>query len=216
MKGKQLGAPQSGNVLAFPASQSRSTPGRPSKAPRIRLPTTFCFRLRNGFTGECVLPEKEATRLWYQVQQPDDFHYVAVFDSLKRRVALNLKEVVAAQFDRMNDGPLESVRIDDDENETACVVFANSSTPLEIEIDPDLMTIEEFDEAGVDDNDLCQIANLFHYFEMMHEGLDYPQRLRDADGAIIWLRLIDIPLCTAPLSFFAKKKRRRKPGPRKV
>lgn len=66
----------------------------------------FMFRLRNGFIGHVSVPDKEADRLWRAVQEPDGFHCVIVFDSFKRRIALNLRYVVASQFDSFGDSGL--------------------------------------------------------------------------------------------------------------
>jgi hypothetical protein len=150
------------------------------------------------------VPESEADRLWHAVQQPDEFHYVPVFDGFKRRIALNLRQVVAAQFDYVASeaGLPEGVWVDD--GETVDIVFSASVPVLSLAVEQDAMSIEQFDKGGVDDNDLCQIDNLFYYFGMAHQGSDDVQRLRDADGAIIWLRINEVALATAPLSLLAE------------
>jgi hypothetical protein len=166
----------------------------------------FRFRLRNGFIGQAIVPEEESDRLWHAVQQPDDFHYILVLDSLKRRIALNLRQVVAAQFDHAvpSEGGLpEGVWIDD--GETVDIVFSASVSVVSFDVEQDAMSIEQFDKGGVDDNDLCQIDNLFYYFGMAHEGSDDVQRLRDADGAIIWLRINEVALATVPLPLLAER-----------
>jgi hypothetical protein len=165
----------------------------------------FRFRLRNGFVGQVSVPESEADRLWHAVQQPDEFHYVPVFDSFKRRIALNLRQVVAAQFDYVASeaGLPEGVWVDD--GETVDIVFSASVPIVSLNVEQDAMSIEQFDKGGVDDNDLCQIDNLFYYFGMAHEGSDDVQRLRDADGAIIWLRINEIALATVPLPLLAER-----------
>lgn len=165
----------------------------------------FRFRLRNGFMGQVSVPESEADRLWHAVQQRDGFHYVSVFDSFKRRIALNLRQVVAAQFDHVASeaGLPEGVWIDD--GETVDIVFSASVPIVSLDVEQDAMTIEKFDKGGVDDNDLCQIDNLFYYFGMAYDGSDDVQRLRDADGAIVWLRINEIALATVPLLLLAER-----------
>jgi hypothetical protein len=171
-----------------------------------RLGELFRFRLRNGFIGQALVPEEEFDRLWHAVQQPDDFHHIFVFDSLKRRIALNLRQVVVAQFDHIvpSEGGLsEGVWVDD--GQTVDIVFSASVPIVSLDVEQDAMTIEQFDKGGVDDNDLCQIDNLFYYFGMAHDGSDDVQRLRDADGAIIWLRINEIALAAVPLPLLAER-----------
>jgi hypothetical protein len=170
----------------------------------------FRFRLRNGLIGIVSVPDAEADRLWHGVQFPDDFHYIVVFDSFERRIALNIRHVVASQFDRVvsEAGLPEGTWIDD--GDAVDIVFADSAKPLSLDIEQDWMTGRELEESGIDDNDACQLANLFHYFSMAHEGSDNVQRLRDADGAIVWLRINEISLATAPLTLLPPAKERKK------
>jgi hypothetical protein len=170
----------------------------------------FRFRLRNGFVGLVSVPDAQADVLWRGVQSPSEFHYVLVLDSFKRRIALNMRHVVASQFDRIvsEAGLPEGAWIDD--GETVDIIFADSPSPLSLDIEEDWMTVDGFDKGGVDDNDACQLGNLFHYFRMAHEGSDDVERLRDADGAIIWLRINEISLATVPLSLLPPDKSRKK------
>src|SRR5882672_7827902 len=75
-------------------------PRRPRPIHAVAQPIghVFKFRLRNGYVGEVVVPEKELDRLWDGVQEPDNFHQFIVFDSNDRRMTLNLRHVVASQF----------------------------------------------------------------------------------------------------------------------
>jgi hypothetical protein len=67
----------------------------------------FSFRLHNGFVGELQLPAKVIDRLWYKVQHPGDTHHFIVFDGEQRRFALNIRHVLASQFDPAKQGGLE-------------------------------------------------------------------------------------------------------------
>jgi hypothetical protein len=149
-----------------------------------------------------MLPIKEFNRLWYRVQEPDEFHHFIVFDSEKRRFALNIRHVAASQFDWIGEDGLQGKAFNEDED-IGDFYFADSKKPLRLEVEPDAMTLEEFDEAGVDDNDLCQVANFFYYLDMAHEGFDDAQRLRISDGSIIWFRLHDLSFVSVPLWLFA-------------
>ncbi|HZP98618.1 MAG TPA: hypothetical protein VFB13_03710 [Reyranella sp.] len=164
--------------------------------------SSFKFRLRNGFVGVVEVPEAEADRLWYSVQQPDDFHNFVVFEGSGRYMALNLRHVVASQFDLIGEDGLQGTDLEP--NATVDIYFADSPTPLVLEVYEDTMTIEEFDVAGVDDNDLCQIANLFHYFEYSHDGFDVAERLRTEDGSIVWLRIHEISFASVPIGHLKK------------
>ena len=166
----------------------------------------FKFRLRNGFVGQVSVSEKEADRLWSGVQAPGDFPHVIVFDSAKQRIALNLKHVVASQFDYFGESGLLGAWIDEGEN--VKIYFADSAIPLELDIESDQTTLVEFDKARINDNDLCQLANLFFYFDSAHEGSEDVERLRDAEGSIVWLRINEISLASVPLTLIPVERER--------
>src|SRR6185437_16351685 len=92
----------------------------------------FKFRLRNGFTGQTIVRNDEIDRLWYRVQQPDDFHHVIVFDTDDRRMAINVRHLVASQFDLIGEDGL--VAKDVDEGDFVEIYFADSKKPLRLEI----------------------------------------------------------------------------------
>jgi hypothetical protein len=119
-------------------------------------------------------------------------------------MALNLRQLVASQFDIVAEDGL--VAKDVDGGELVEIYFADSKKPLRLEVEEDAVTIEEFDDAeiGDDDNDLCQVANFFFYLESTHTGSDYAERLRISDGSILWLRLNDIAFASVPLRLLAK------------
>lgn len=77
------------------------------------------------------------------------------------------------------------------------------------------MTVEQFDKGGVEDNDLCQLDNLIYHCTMTHKGSDSVQRLRDEDGAIVWLRINEIALATVPLTLLAERPKRNKAARKK-
>jgi hypothetical protein len=194
-------------VVPFSKAHFEQTAGEGPPGPM------FKFRLRNGFVGQVSVSEKEADRLWSGVQAPDDFHHVIVFDSAKQRIALNLEHVVASQFDYFGESGLLGTWIDEGEN--VSIYFADSATPLELDIEPDEMTPAEFDKARIDDNDLCQLGNLFFYFDTAHEGSEDVERLRDAEGSIVWLRINEISLATVPLALMpVEREKSRKKGTR--
>ena len=139
-------------VVPFPERQTERT------ADDERPGQMFKFRLRNGFIGQASISEKEADRLWYCVQAPDDFHYIVVFDSFECRIALNLQQVVASQFDYIGESGLNGVWID--ESKTVDIYFADSPQPLALEVEADAMTVIQVDEDGVRDDELCQLDNL--------------------------------------------------------
>lgn len=194
-------------VVPFPEARAER-PGENDRPGQM-----FKFRLRNGFIGQVSVSEKVADLLWSRVQAPDEFHYIIIFDSFTRRIALNLQQVVASQFDYIGESGLEGIWID--ESEMVDIYFADSPKPLILEIDADEMTTVEFDEGGERDNDLCQIDNMFFYLNMAHTGSDDVRRLRDADGANIWLRINDIALATVPLTLLAQPKPEAKKRTRK-
>ena len=113
--------------------------------------SVFKFRLRNGFTGQTFLRNEEADRLWSAVQAPDDFHYFIVFDGDDRRMALNLRHLVASQFDLIAEHGLDAKDVDG--GDLMEVYFADSKKPLRLDIEEDAVTIEEFDESELKGND---------------------------------------------------------------
>lgn len=175
-----------------------------TKRPSHDEPTgqMFKFRLRNGFVGQVFVPSSEGSHLWYAVQEPDDFHHVVLFDSFKHRIALNLHHVVASQFDALGESGLSGPWIDD--SQSVDIYFADSHTPLALEIEPDEMSIAEYDEGGTDDDQLCQVDSMFFYFAMAHTGSDDMVHLRDIDDADFWLRINDIAVATAPLTLLVE------------
>ncbi|WP_300782142.1 hypothetical protein [Enhydrobacter sp.] len=200
-KGKKASAKKkaapSNVVVPFPRPKPDPEPG-PSEPPF----QVFKFRFRSGFIGELVLPTKEYSRLWYRVQEPDGFDHFIVFDSEKRRFALNVRHLVASQFDWIGEDGLQGKAIREDED-VGEFYFSDSKKPLRLEVEPDEMTLEEFDDAAEDDNDLCQIANFFFWLDSAHEGSDYAERLRISDGSIIWFRLQDLSFVSVPLWWFS-------------
>lgn len=202
-KGKKASAKkvptQAKVVVPFPTKKPDQTP----EADELPF-HVFKFRLRSGFIGEQILPTKEYDRLWHRVQQPDDFHHFIVFDSEKRRYALNIRHLVASQFDWIGEDGLRGKLLYEEEHEDISdFYFADSKKPLRLEVEPDAMTLQEFDDGGIDDNDLCQVANFFYYLDMAHEGHDDVQRLRIDDGSIIWFRLHDLSFVSVPLWLFS-------------
>lgn len=181
----------------------------PFPKPKIERPADeegagrlFKFRLRNGFVGQVFVPDKEGSHLWRAVQRPDDFHSTVVFDSFKQRIALNLQCVVASQFDTIGESGLCGLWIDD--SETVDIYFADAHEPLALEIEPDEMSIPEFDEGGIADDYVCQLDNMFFYFGMAHTGSDDMVLLRNVEDAAIWLRINDIAIATVPLDLIAE------------
>jgi hypothetical protein len=197
--------PLKASTSAAPANVVVPLPKRPdhSTAPPRSETQVFKFRLRNGFTGQTIVRNEEIDRLWYRVQQPDDFHPVIVFDSDARRMAINVRHLVASQFDLIGEDGL--VAKDVDEGEFVEVYFADSKKPLRLDVEEDAVTLDEFDESGIDgDDDLCQLANFLFYLEAAHSGSDDASRLRISDGSILWFRLNDIAFFSVPLRLLAK------------
>lgn len=181
----------------------------PFPEPKIKRPShdeptrqMFKFRLHNGFVGQVIVPASESNRLWYAVQEPDDFHHILLFDSFKHRIALNLNYVVASQFDAIGGSGLAGLWVDD--SETVDIYFADSHTPLALDVGPDEMSIAEYDEGGIDDDQLCQLDSMFFYFGMAHTGSDDMVHLRDIEDADVWLRVNDVALLTAPLALLVE------------
>src|SRR6185312_8333082 len=130
------------------------------------------------------------------VQLTDDSQFV-VFDSDERRMALNLRHVVASQFDLLGEDGIEAEWVyEGDEVE---IFFADSPQPMRLELEPDFMTAEEFDEGGQGSEEDCQIANFFTSLDIADEGSNYAARLTTADGAKLWFRLNDLAFESAPI-----------------
>ena len=181
----------------------------PFPEPKIKRPShdeptgqMFKFRLRNGFVGQVFVPASEGSHLWYAVQDPDDFHHTVLFDSFKYRIALNLHYVVASQFDAIGESGLSGTWIED--SQTVDIYFADSHAPLALAVEPDGMSIAEYDEGGIDDDQTCQLDSMFFYFAMAHTGSDDMVHLRDIEDADIWLRINDIAVVTVPLTLLAE------------
>lgn len=109
---------------------------------------------------------------------------------------------MASQFDLIGEDGLEGQDVDG--GDFVEVYFADSKEPLRLDVEQDAMTVEEFDEAKINDDDLCQIANLFTWFEILDDGSDHSARLRTSDSSIIWLPLKDIAFFSVPLHLLAK------------
>lgn len=165
-------------------------------------PQTFKFRLRNGFVATLRLPVKEIDRLWRKVQHPDDSYHFIIFDSESRRFALNIRHVVASQFDLIGEDGLEGELVEEDEDLSE-LYFADSPDPLRLEVEPDVMTLADFDKTQSDDDDDCQVANFFFYLDSAHKGFDVAERLRISAGSTIWFRLDDLSFVSVPLRLFA-------------
>jgi hypothetical protein len=193
-EGSEEAVPAEPVVVPFPER-------RPKRLTRVDI-QVFKFRLRNGFTGQTILRGDEVDRVWHAVQEPDSFHNFIVFDGDNRRMALNLRQLVASQFDIVGEDGL--VAKDVDGGGLVEIYFADSKKALRLDVEEDAVTIEEFDDAGADDDDLCQVANFFFGLEHSHDGSDYADRLRISDGSIIWFRLHDIAFASIPLTLFAK------------
>lgn len=112
MKNKRPISPEASNVVVpFPSSRIRPSSKDKPRADKERPPSIFHFRLRNGFAARAVVPEQEAARLWSLVQNLNRFHHVVIFDTVERRVALSLLDVVATQFIAFDEGaPLVNSR----------------------------------------------------------------------------------------------------------
>lgn len=173
-------------------------------------PQTFKFRLRNGFVGMLRLPVKEIDRLWRKVQHPDDSYHFIVFDNESRRFALNIRHVVASQFDLVGEDGLEGELVDEDEN-LSDLYFSDSSEPLRLEVEPDVMTLAKFDKVQSADDDDCQVANFFFYLDSAHRGFDIAERLRISTGSTIWFRLDDLSFVSVPLRLFAEHQQGQQP-----
>lgn len=164
----------------------------------------FRFRLRNGLVAQLPVPNAEGNRLFRAVQSPDDFHYVAIFDSFKQRIALNLREITAAQFEHFPSDAGIPLGLWIEDPETVNVFFKDSAQPLALVIDADAMTIAEFDEGREREEDLCQLDSMLFYLQMAHDGSDDVVHLMDADGAQIWLRINEIALVAVPLELLPR------------
>ena len=164
----------------------------------------FRFRLRNGFTRAVQIAEADVGRLWGLVQGSGKNYPFAVFDSLTRHIALNLRHMTCSQFDgNLRAGLLADALSD---TRTVDIVFAESKEPLHIEVMPDEFALSggrcrERSDSLDDDAaaTLVQVAMLFSYCESTRAGSDYIERLRDVSFSSIWIRLNDVALVTAPL-----------------
>jgi len=161
-------------------------------------PSTIKFRLRSGVVGELRLPAKVAGRLWRKVQRPDDSHHFIVFENERRRFALNVRHVVASQFDSAGNHGLGGSLIEEDE-ELSYFYLADSPPPLRLRIEPDAAPGEQ-----PNGQDAPSIASFFHFLERTHRGLDIAECLRVSDGSTIWLRLDDVSFVSVPLRSFAE------------
>ena len=148
------------------------------------------------------MPVSKRTRslLWRCVQEPDNFQPFVVFDAGTRRVAVNISHAVYYQFDPPLADSMETATVNDPK---IVAFFERDAEPLSLLVAPDKVSLKTFDDNGMDDDTLCQVANFFHYLEATHEGSDYTVMLFDAVGCITWLRLNEISFASAPLELLA-------------
>src|SRR5262249_12763542 len=109
----------------------------------VALYRPFRFRLRNGFTGAVPMLERDATRIWRLVRQPEIFHPFAVFDSPTRRIGLNLHHTTCSQFGGHPGAGLLADAVPD--TGTVDIVFSDSKEPLHIEVEPDALALSDGD-----------------------------------------------------------------------
>jgi hypothetical protein len=178
---------------AEPSEESANEPAKQEELPA----QTFKFRLKNAIVGELRLPVKVVDRLWRKVQRPDDSHHFIVFADEHRRFALNIRHVVASQFDPAGNHGLGGNLLEEDED-LAYFYLADSPHPLRLRITPDAVHGNQ-----PDGNDAPSIASFFDFLERTHRGLDIAEPLRVFDGSTIWLRLDDISFVSVPLRLFA-------------
>ncbi len=164
-----------------------------------KTPAMFRFGLRGGFVGGATVLNAEVERLWSKVQEPDAFHPSIVFDSTDRRIALNVSHVIWSQFDGGLEPELQLTTLNG--TDTVDILFAGSSTLMQLVVEPDECTIDDIDEGNETDEELIQLASLFFYFDSSHRGSDYAEKVTDTYGATTWLRLNDVSLFSAPRSY---------------
>jgi hypothetical protein len=210
MKSKRPISPEASNVVVpFPSSRAQRSSADESGMDEMQPGGAFHFRLRSGFSGWAIVPEGEAERLWHLVQDLNRFHHVVIFDTFKRRIALSLLDLVATQFVSFDEGWLRGVDIDDGP-ETVRIVFSASNEQIEVDVEPDLMTLAAFGQAEEDDPLLCQLDSLLFHFAIAYRGSDDVARLCDEDGCETWLRIKDVPFVSVPLSLLAEPRKRRR------
>jgi hypothetical protein len=141
---------------------------------------------------------EELDRLWAKVQEPDSFHQFIVFDTLRRRIALNVSHIQWSQFEGAAIKPTLYL---DGAGPTVDVLFAAESKVWLFNVKPDELTLADLDEGDKEEEELAQLANLFFYLDSSHRGSDYAEPLTNSAGAITWLRLNDISLFSAPRDF---------------
>jgi hypothetical protein len=189
-----------GVVVAFPTLKP------PASEPSRELRNWFRFRLRNGFVGAVPVVDNDMARLWRKIQTPDDFHMFAVFETPHRIIALNMRHLVACQFDGHPAHGLrgEFLPVEDGID----VMFSDSAQLLHIDLWPDEMTLHDVDHkekaAGLDETEtaeMIQLASLLFYCESSHEGSDYMERVQDHFYSSIWLRLNDVAVISIPVDF---------------
>ncbi len=175
----------------------------PFPADRARLPAVPAHPLRCRFRSGAVVTMSIATRdlerVWNAVQAPNGFHAFVVFDSPNRRIALNLRHLVMAQFDGDADMPLIGVPVSEAANIE--VYFSDAREPVAFAVAPDEWSVDDADERGSADEfeELIQVMDLFLNCDISHEASDETVHLRDLSGSSIWLRLNDVALVSAPL-----------------
>jgi hypothetical protein len=190
-------APAANVVIPFPLIKL-SAPKKLSAAPSL-----FQFGLRGGHTGSVMVLGEELDRLWNKVQEPDSFHQFVVFDTLRRRIALNVSHI---QWSTFEGAAIEPTLYLDGAGPTVDVLFAGESKVWQFDVEPDELTLDEVVEVGEEEEELSQLANLFFYLDSSRRGSDYAEPLVNSVGAITWLRLNDILLFSAPRDFIKPTK----------
>jgi hypothetical protein len=167
--------------------------------PKLKVaPSLFQFGFRGGAVGSAMVLGEELDRLWNKVQEPDSFHQFVVFDTLRRRIALNVSHI---QWSTFEGAAIKPNLYLDGAGPTVDVLFAGESKIWQFDVEPDELTLEDLDAGDEEEEELAQLANLFFYLDSSHRGEDYAQALTNSAGAITWLRLNDISLFSAPRDF---------------
>jgi hypothetical protein len=110
---------------------------------------------------------EELGRLWNKVQEPDSFHQFVVFDTLRRRIALNVSHL---QWSIFEGAPIKPTFYLDGAGATVDVLFAGESKVWQFDVEPDELTLDEVVEVGEEEEELSQLANLFFYLDSSHRS----------------------------------------------
>jgi hypothetical protein len=136
---------------------------------------TLKFRLRGGAWGYHEISGIEQKRLWSLMQDRDTGCFI-VFDSTTRRIAMNLRHVLAWQF--LWDAPNRIYPTAQEDAEAVRVFFVDADTPVTFSVDPD--EAEFGDEAN--DGPPTQQQGLLFTLELVGAESDTIVSFVDVDG----------------------------------